>query len=93
MFYLMMHSTHFIYSYIRIIHMVKDHSDSERKPMGYSLRLVARVLLYAPSHRQDLCYTSHVALAGTGNSSWCDGLSWGGPIELFLVPASTPRLV
>ena len=48
-------------------HMVKDHSDSER---GYSFRLAARVLLYAPSHRQDntyhgLCCTSRGALAGT----------------------------
>ena len=44
-------------------HMVKDH-------IGYSYRLTARVLLYAPSHRQDntyhgLCYTSRGALAGT----------------------------
>ena len=42
--------------------------------MGYSYRLTARVLLYAPSHRQDntyhsLCYTSRGALAGTRNSS------------------------
>ena len=42
--------------------------------MGYSFRLAARVLLYAPSHRQDntyhgLCYTSRGALAGTRNSS------------------------
>ena len=42
--------------------------------MGYSFRLTARVLLYAPSHRQDstyhsLCYTSCGALAGTRNSS------------------------
>ena len=42
--------------------------------MGYSFRLTARVLLYAPSHRQDntyhgLCYTSRGALAGTRNSS------------------------
>ena len=42
--------------------------------MGYCFRLIARVLLYAPSHRQDntyhsLCYTSHGALAGTRNSS------------------------
>ena len=42
--------------------------------MGYSFRLTARVLLYAPSHRQDstyhsLCYTSHGVLAGTRNSS------------------------
>ena len=54
-------------------HMVKYHSDSERKP-GYSFRLTARVLLYRPSHRQDstyhsLCYTSRGALAETGNSS------------------------
>ena len=42
--------------------------------MGYSFRLTAWVLLYAPSHRQDstyhgLCYTSRGALAGTRNSS------------------------
>ena len=47
--------------------MVKDH-------IGYSYRLTARVLLYAPSHAQDntyhgLCYTSRGALAGTRNSS------------------------
>ena len=41
--------------------------------ISYSFRLTARVLLYAPSHRQDstyhgLCYTSHGALAGTRNS-------------------------
>ena len=59
-------------------HMVKDHSDSENETcchhIGYSYRLTARVLLYAPCHRQDttyhsLCYTSHGALAGTRNSS------------------------
>ena len=32
-------------------HMVKDHSDSERGNPGYSFRLAARVILYAPSHR------------------------------------------
>ena len=42
--------------------------------MGYSFRLAASVLLYAPSHRQDntyhgLCYTSRGALVGTRNSS------------------------
>ena len=54
--------------------MVKDHSDSEREKeetrcrhMGYSFRLAARVILYAPSNRQDstyrgLCYTSRGAL-------------------------------
>ena len=42
--------------------------------MDHSFQLAARVLLYAPSHRQDityhgLYYTSHRALAGTRNSS------------------------
>ena len=30
MFYLTMHSTHFIYGYMSVRHMVKDHSDSEK---------------------------------------------------------------
>ena len=59
-------------------HMVKDHSDSEKETccchMSYSFRLATKVLLYAPSHRQDntyhgLCYTSRGALAGTRNTS------------------------
>ena len=51
--------------------MVKDHSDCEKGNLiGYSFRLTAKVLLYAPSHRQDntyhgFCYTSRGALAGT----------------------------
>ena len=58
--------------------MIKDHSDSEKgnplPPHRLLYRLTPRVLLYAPSHRQDntyhgLCYTSHGALAGTRNSS------------------------
>ena len=81
MFYLTTHSTHFILRLYGVGHMVKDHSDSEREKtrcrhMGYSFRLTARVLLYAPSHRQystyhGLCYTSRGALAGTRNSSIC----------------------
>ena len=72
-FYLTTHSTHFIYGLYGVRHMIKDHSDSERG-MGYSFRLAARVLLYAPSHRQDntyhnLCYTSRGALACARNSS------------------------
>ena len=58
-------------------HMVKENSDRREETccrhMGYSFRLTARVLLYAPSRRQDstyhgLCYTSRGALAGTKNS-------------------------
>ena len=56
--------------------MVKDHSDSERgnplPPHRLLLSIKARVILYAPSHRQDntyhsLCYTSRGALVGTRN--------------------------
>ena len=78
MFYLMTHSTHFIYGYmasdiwLRTILIVKK--ETRCRHIGYSFRLTARVLLYAPSHIQDstyhgLCYTSRGALAGTRNSS------------------------
>ena len=76
MFYLMTHSTHFIYGYmasdiwLRTILIVRK--ETRCCHIGYSFRLTARVLLYAPSHRQDstyhsLCYTSHGALAGMRN--------------------------
>ena len=78
MFYLTTHSTHFIYSYmasdicLRTILIVRK--ETRCRHIGYSYRLTARVLLYAPSHRQDktyhsLCYSSRGALAGTRNSS------------------------
>ena len=52
--------------------------------MGYTFRLTARVLLFAPSHRQNstydgLCHTSHGALAGTTNSPM--GQPHGGSIR------------
>ena len=72
------HSTHFIYGYmasdiwLRTILIVRKETCCRH--IGYSYRLTARVLLYAPSHRQDstyhsLCYTSRGPLAGTRNSS------------------------
>ena len=152
-FYLTMHSTHFIYSYmasdiwLRTILIVRK--ETRYRHMGYSFRLTARLILYAPSHRQDstyhgLCYTSRGAVAGTRNNAhrrvnvlltyivFCHDAqfcrssvrvgvsalvhsgsrkqlrdrafahgavgrridpSWGGPIELFLVPASAPQRV
>ena len=78
MLYLTTHSTHFYLRSYGVRHMDKDHSDSEKETrcrhIVYSFRLAARVLLYAPSHRQDstyhgLCYTSRGTLAGTRNSS------------------------
>ena len=78
MFYLTTHSTHFIYGYmssdiwLRTILIVRK--ETRCRHIGYSFRLTARVLLYAPPHRQDstyhgLCYTNRGALAGTRNSS------------------------
>ena len=78
MFYLMMHSTHFIYGYmasdiwLRTILIARK--ETRCRHIGYSFRLTSRVLLYAPSHRQDntyhgLCYTSRGALAEMRNSS------------------------
>ena len=78
MFYLTTHSTHFIYGYmasdiwLRIILIVIEETPCLH--IGYSFRLTARVLLYAPSHRQDktyrgLCNTSCGTLAGMRNSS------------------------
>ena len=80
MFYLTTHSTHFIYGYmasdiwLRTILIVRK--ETRCRHIGYSYQLTARVLLYAPSHRQDniyygLCYTSRGALAETRNSSMC----------------------
>ena len=79
MFYLTTHSTHFIYSYmasdiwLRTILIVRKETCCRH--IGYSYRLTARVLLYAPSHRQDstyhsLCYTSCGALAGMKIAQW-----------------------
>ena len=77
-FYLTTHSTHFNYGYmesdiwLRTILIVRN--ETRCRHIGYSFRLAARVLLYAPSLRQDstyhsLCYTSRGALAGTRNTS------------------------
>ena len=67
--YLTTHSTHFIYGYMELDIMVKDHSDSERgnplSQMGYSFRLAARVLLYPSSHRQGNTY----------HQSWSTGMN------------------
>ena len=93
MFYLTMHSTHFIYGYmaldiwLRTILIVRK--ETRCCHIGYSFRLTARVLLYAPSHRQDstyhsLCYTSRGALAGMRNSSM--GSSHEGLIRWPIAP-------
>ena len=106
MFYLTTHSTHFIYGYmasdiwLRIFLIVRKETCCRH--IGYSYRLTARVLLYAPSYRQDntyhgLCYTSCGALAGTRNCSmapphegsiWRPTAPWANalPLSYVLLP-------
>ena len=77
MFYLTTHSTHFIYGYMASDIWLRTNLIARKETrwhhIGYSFQLTARVLLYAPSHRQDstyhsLCYTNRGALAGMRNS-------------------------
>ena len=74
MFYLTTHSTQSDI-WQRTIQIARE--ETRCCHMDYSFRLTAKVLLYAPSHRQDntyhgLCYTSHGALAGTRNRTTND---------------------
>ena len=78
MFYLTTHLTHFIYGHMASDIWLRSVLIARKKTpcrhIGYSYRLAAVDLLYAPSHRQDntyhgICYTSRGALAGTRNSS------------------------
>ena len=90
LFYLIMHSTHFIGNYYGIRHMVKNHSNRREKThchyyIGYSIQLAAKDILYTTSHGedstyQDLCDTSCGAMAGLRNSSvgspcWIDPMT------------------
>ena len=65
MFYLTTHSTHFIYGYmasdiwLRTILIVRK--ETRCRHTDYSYQLTARVLLYAPSHRQITHTTAFVA--------------------------------
>ena len=93
MFYLTTHSTHFIYGYmasdiwLRTILIVRK--ETRCRHIGYSFRLTARVLLYAPSNRHDstyhgLCYTRRGTLAGMRNSSM--GSPHEGSIRRHIAP-------
>ena len=84
--------------WLRTTQIVKK--ETRCRHIGYSYQLTARVLLYAPSHRQDdtyhgLCYTSRGALAGTRNSSmgpphegsiWRPIAPWANALPLSYVP-------
>ena len=103
MFYLTTHSTHLICGYMASDILLRTiliaRKETRCHHMGYSFRLAARVLLYAPSHRQDstyhgLCYTRRGTLAGTRNSSM--GSSHEGSIRRPIAPwanaLTAPRL-
>ena len=68
-------NTFYLWLYgIRLRTILIVRKETRCRHIDYSFRLTARVLLYAPSHRQDstyhsLCYTSRGALAGTRSSS------------------------
>ena len=75
-FYLTRHSTHFIYGYmasdiwLRTILIVRE--ETRCRHIGYSFRLTARVLLYAPSHRQDSTYHG-LCYGNLLHESWSTG--------------------
>ena len=83
MFYLTKHSTHgYMASDIWLRTILTVRKETRCRHIGYSFRLTARVLLYAPSHRQDstyhgLCYTSRGALAARWVCFWL-GVRFGG---------------
>ena len=77
MFYLTTHSTHFIYGYMASDIWLRTivRKETRCRHIGYSYWSTARVILYAPSHRQDntyhgLCYTSRVPLLAREIAQW-----------------------
>ena len=69
-----------------VTHMIKNHSDRER---GNPL------LHLAPSCKEAILMILSPEVERSLMVRWCRRIdpSWGGPIELFLVPASAPRMV
>ena len=106
MFYLTTQSTHFIYGYmasdiiwLRTILIVRK--ETRCRHIGYSYRLTARVLLYAPSHRQDntyhgLCYTrpvvdfAHHVIRTPGHETATVVVMWGYVSKMFLFVVHWP---
>ena len=92
-FYLTTHSTHFSNGYMAsdVWYMTIQRARKENRcrHMGYSFQLAARVLLYAPSHRQDnsyhgICYTSRGALAETRNSIMSERSYHGSTVCMYI---------
>ena len=68
MFYLTTHSTHFIYGYKFIRHMLQGHSERERKTRCSKESFIC-TLPQVDSTYHSLCYSSWGALFATRNSS------------------------
>ena len=60
MFYLMIHSAHFIYGYMASDIKIAKEKSCCRHFVGYSFQLAARNLLYALSHGQNSTYHDFV---------------------------------
>ena len=77
MFYLMMHSTCFIYGYMVLDEWLKDHGDSQRRNLFLPLQGLFFLIntkgsyMYHPTYNiyHSLCYTSRGALTGMRSSS------------------------
>ena len=85
MFYLTTHSKHFIYGYmasdIRLRTILIVRKETRCRHIGYSFRLTARVLLYAPYHRHDntyhgLCYMTSVFIKENCNFILSGNVHW-----------------
>ena len=87
MFYLTTHSTHFIYGYMASGLLTEN---KERCENGRDILIVVHNSVLNISGAR--CSSVVRAFAGGAMGRRIDP-SWGGPIELFLVPASAPQLV
>ena len=78
MFYLTTHSTHFIYGYMASDIWYKTtqiaREETRCRHMGYSLRLTARVLLYAQSNRHTTAFGTPVVEHWLKREPWTESL-------------------
>ena len=77
--------------------MLKDHLDSERgnplPPHGLLFSISSTGFFYMHHPTDRITHTTAFVTPVHGAMGRRIDPSWGGPIELFLVPASAPQLV
>ena len=89
-FYLTTHSTHFIYDYMVYHHSARGTIRCSH--ICYSFQQQGFFYMHHPTDGGVRCSSVVRAFAHGAMGRRIDP-SWGGPIELFLVPASIPRMV